>query len=90
MLQQDFVNKVPTKEVDHCQLEWYLPLQAPFTPERTTKVCLVFDAPLKHHNSLSLNNHLQNGLNYINSLPYVLMAWRWNKVAYLGDIQKNV
>ena len=37
LLQQDFVNKVPTKEVDHRQLEWYLPLQAAFTPEKTTE-----------------------------------------------------
>ena len=88
LLQQDFVIKVPNEEVDHSQPEWYLPLQAVFTPERTTKVRLVFDASSKGHGGLSLNNHLEKGPNYINSLPSVLLAWQWNKVAYSGDIRK--
>ena len=88
LLEQGFVIKVPTEEVDHSQLEWYLPLQAVFTPERTTKVRLVFDASSKGHDGLSLNDHLEKGHNYINSLPNVLMAWRWNEVAYSGDIRK--
>ena len=88
LLEQDFVIKVPTEEVDHSQPEWYLPLQAVFTPERTTKVLLVFDASSKGHDGLSLNDHLEKGPNYINSLPNVLMAWRWNEVAYSGDIRK--
>jgi len=87
-LQQDFVIKVPTEEVDHTQPEWYLPLQAVFTPERTTQVRLVFDASSKGHDGLSLNSHLEKGPNYIDSLPSVLMAWRWNKVAYSDDIRR--
>lgn len=84
LLEQDFVMKVPTEELDHSQPEWYLPLQAVFTPERTTKVRLVFDASSKGHDGLSLNDHLEKGPNYINSLPNVLMARRWNS----GDIRK--
>ena len=64
LLEQDFVMKVPSEELDHSQPEWYLPLQAVFTPERTTKVCLVFDACSKDHDSLSLNDHLEKGPNY--------------------------
>lgn len=75
LLQQDFAIKVPTGEVDHSQPEWYLPLQAVFTPERTSKVRLVLDVSSKGHNSLFLNNRLKKGPNYINSLPNVLMAW---------------
>ena len=88
LLQQEFVIKLPTDEVDHSQPEWYLPLQAVFTPERTTKVRLVFDSSSKGHDGLSLNDHLEKGPNYINSLPNVLIAWRWNEVAYSGDIRK--
>ena len=88
LLEQDFLMKVPTEELDHSQPEWYLPLQAVFTPERTTKVRLVFDASSKGHDGLSLNDHLEKGPNYINSLPNVLMAWGWNEVAYSGDIRK--
>ncbi|KAK3706998.1 hypothetical protein QZH41_014076 [Actinostola sp. cb2023] len=59
-----------------------------FTPEKTTKVRLVFDASAKGHDGLSLNDHLEKGPNYINSLTDVLIAWRWDNVAYSGDIRK--
>lgn len=52
------------------------------------KVRLVFDSSSKGHNGLSLNYHLEKGPNYINSLPNVLAAWRWDEVAYAGDIRK--
>lgn len=88
LLDQEFVVEVPSDKVDHNEKEWYLPLQAVFTPERTTKVRLVFDASAKGHDGLSLNDHLEKGPNYFNSLPHVLMAWRWDTVAYSGDIRK--
>ena len=65
-----------------------MPLQAVFTPEKSTKVRLVFDSSSKGHDGLSLNNHLEKGPNYINSLPNVLRAWRWDEYAYSGDIRK--
>ena len=80
--------KVPPAEVDHTQPEWYLPLQAVFTPEKTTKVRLVFDSSAKGHDGFSLNDHLEKGPNYINELASVLMAWRWDDVAYSGDVRK--
>ena len=58
LLEQDFVMKVPSEELDHSQPEWYLSLQVVFTPERTTKVHLAFDASPKGHDGLSLNDHL--------------------------------
>ena len=80
--------KVPPEEVDHMQPEWYLPLQAVFTPDKTTKLRLVFDSSAKGHDDHSLNDHLEKGPNYINELPGVLAAWRWNNVAYSGDVRK--
>ena len=62
---------VERENVDHGQPEWYMPLQAVFTPEKSTKVRLVFDSSSKGHNGLSLNDHLEQGQNYINSLPNV-------------------
>ena len=88
LVDQGFVVKVPPAEVDHTQPEWYLPLQAVFTPEKTTKVRLVFDSSAKGHNGFSLNDHLEKGPNYINELPSVLTAWRWDVVAYSGDVRK--
>ena len=80
--------KVSPDQIDHSKPEWYLPLQAVFTPERTTKVRLVFDSPSKGHDGLSLNHYLEKGPNYINSLPDALASWRWNEVAFIGDIRK--
>ena len=82
------VEKLLDQNVNHDQPEWYLPLQAVFTPDRTTQVWLVFDASAKVPRGKSLNEHLEKGPNYINRLPNVLMAWRFDKVAYTGDVRK--
>ena len=82
------MTKVPPELIDHGKSEWYLPMQAVFTPERTTKVRLVFDASSKGHDGLSLNDYLEKGTNFINSLPDMLAAWRWDTVAYTGDVRK--
>ena len=63
-------------------------MQAILTPDRTTKLRLVYDASAKGQNGKSLNDHLEKGPNYINSLPNVLMAWRFDQVAYSGDMRK--
>ena len=88
LVEQGFIIKVPHENVNHGQPEWYMPLQAVFTPEKSTKVRLVFDSSSKGHDGLSLNDHLEKGPNYINSLPNVLTAWRWDEYAYSGDIRK--
>ena len=86
LLEQEFI--VEIKQVDHNVPEWYLPMQAVLTPDRTTKLRLVYDASAKGQNGKSLNDHLEKGPNYINSLPNVLMAWRFDQVAYSGDMRK--
>ena len=42
----------------------------------------------KGPNGKSLNDYLEKGPNYINSLLNVLMAWRYDNVAYTGDVRK--
>ena len=81
LVEQGFVLKVPHENFSHSQPEWYMPLQAVFTPEKSTKVRLVFDSSSKGHDGLSFNDHLEKGPNYINSLPNVLRAWRWDEYA---------
>ena len=88
MLDQDFVVEIRRDNINHNQPEWYLPLQAVFTPDRTTQVRLVLDASEKGPRGKTLNQHLEKGPNYINRLPNVLMAWRFDKVAYTGDVRK--
>ena len=82
LVEQGFVMKVPYENDNHSQPAWYMTLQAVFTPEKTTKVRLVFDSSSKGHDGLSLNDHLEKGANYINSLPYVLTAWPWDECMY--------
>ena len=83
LLEQEFI--VEIKQVDHNVPEWYLPMQAVLTPDRTTKLRLVYDASAK---GKFLNDHVEKGPNYINSLPNVLMAWRFDQVAYSRDMRK--
>ncbi len=86
--EQEFVIEVPPDQVNHNKPEWYLPMQAVFTPERSTKICLVFDASAKGPDNKSLNDYLEKGPNYINNIQDVLMAWRWDQVGYCGDLCK--
>ncbi|XP_068719031.1 uncharacterized protein [Montipora capricornis] len=86
LLEQEFF--VEIKQIDHNVPEWYLPMQAVLTPDRTTKLRLVYDASAKGQNGKSLNDNLEKGPNYINSLPNVLIAWRFDQVAYSGDMRK--
>ena len=75
----------PSEELDHGKPEWlHLPLQAVFTPERTTTVRLVFDSSSRGHDGFSLNDHLEKGPNILD----VLAAWRWDEVAFTGDVRK--
>ena len=78
LLDQNFVTKVPSEQTGHGKPEWYLPLQAVYTPERTTKVRLVFDSSSKGHDGLSLNDYLEKGSNFINSILDVLTAFTGN------------
>ncbi|XP_028405781.1 uncharacterized protein LOC114528360 [Dendronephthya gigantea] len=63
-------------------------MQAVFTPERSTKIRLVFDASAKGPDNKSLNDYLEKGPNYINNIQDVLIAWRWDHVGYCGDLRK--
>ena len=63
-------------------------MEAVLTPDRTTKLSLVYDATAKGQNGKALNDHLEKGPNYINSLPNVLIAWRFDQVAHSGDMRK--
>ena len=57
-----------------------VPPDAVFTPERSTKIRLVFYASAKGPDNKSLNDYLEKGPNYINNIQDVLMAWRWDQV----------
>ena len=62
LVDEGIVVKVPLGNVNHGKPEWYMPLQAVFTPEKTRKVRLVFDSSCKGHDDL------EKGPNYINNM----------------------
>ena len=68
LVDEGIVVKVPLGNVNHGKPEWYMPLQAVFTLEKSRKVRLVFDSSCKGHGDLSLNDHLEKKPNYINSI----------------------
>ena len=70
LVDQSFVIKVPPENIDHSQQEWYMPQQVVFTPEKSTKIRLVFDSSSKAHDGLSLNDHLEKGPNLLTSTAY--------------------
>lgn len=59
-----------------------------FILEKSIKVRFVFDLFFKGYDGFFLNDYLETGLNYINSLFNVLIVWRWDEVGYFGDIRK--
>lgn len=87
-LEQEFGKEVPPDQINHGPPEQYLPLQAVFTPDRTTKVLLEFYASAQGRDGKLLNNYLEKGPNYIDSLPDTFIAWRFDKEAYTGDVRK--
>ena len=83
LLDQDFVIKVPVEEVDHSKPEWYLPVQAVFSPDRTTKV--------RHGKATTvapLTIISKRAPITLTVFPMCFEAWRWNEVAYSGDVRK--
>ena len=53
------VDEEVQKLVDHSQPEWYIPLQAVFRQDKSTKVRLVLDLSSKGPDGLSLNDYLR-------------------------------
>ena len=50
---------VQPEDIDHSKPEWYLPLQAVFTPDKSTKVRIVFDSSCEGHKGHSLPTRSQ-------------------------------
>ena len=72
------MSKVSPGQIYQGKPEWYLPVRA------------VFDPSSKGQDGLSLNEHLEKGPNFINSLCDVLAARRWKEVAFTDDFAQDV
>ena len=65
---------------------WYLPHFAVTSSNKPNKVRIVFDAA-PEHGETSLNKNLLQGPDYTNSLVGVLLRFREENVALVGDIE---
>ena len=65
---------------------WYLPHQAVANPNKPGKVRVVFDCAAKFR-GYSLNDKLLHGPDLVNSLTGVLMRFRQENIAVMGDIE---
>lgn len=80
------------EEVKPCYLNesncHYLPHRAVVKENSTTKIRPVFDASAKEKNSVSLNDCLSKGTNYIELIPSILNRFRLEKYGVIADIRK--
>ena len=75
--------KKPTSEV------FYLPMHAVYKESsNTTKVCVVFDAPVPSSSGVSLNDKLLVGPTVHSSLVDVLIRFRLNRIALTTDVNR--
>ncbi|XP_069114175.1 uncharacterized protein [Argopecten irradians] len=72
------------KENEEC---WYLPIFGVYHPRKPGQLRAVFDSSAKH-NGVSLNDVLMSGPDLSNSLLGVLMRFRREPIAIVGDVQQ--
>ncbi|CAG7667006.1 unnamed protein product, partial [Allacma fusca] len=83
---EDFINKGYAVMVSSPR-KWYIPHFPHVNPKKPGKIRLIFDAAAKCE-GVSLNSCLLTGPDLLNSLPAVLMRFRENPIAAVGDIQE--
>ena len=83
LVDREVVIKLDPKEVNPDEPAWYLPIREVESPDKTT----VLDAAAKK-DGISLNNALEKGPCFMNSLFDVLVGLRQNEIAFVGDISK--
>ena len=86
-LEKGYARKLTCRELSvNVPTKWYLPHHPVTNPNKPNKVTVVFDCAARCSN-VSLNNNLMRGPDLMNSLIGVLMRFRKNRIALLGDIE---
>ena len=82
-----YAEKVPTAEVENTSARvWYLPHHPVYNPQKPKKTRVVFDCAASYRGT-SLNNQLLQGPDQANSLIGVILRFRKEPVAVVGDIE---
>ena len=80
-----YARKVTPEELEQTSA-WYLPHHPVVNPNKPGKVRIVFDCAAKYQ-GVSLNDQLLQGPDFMNSLVGVLLRFRQEPVAIVGDIE---
>ncbi|XP_062588283.1 uncharacterized protein LOC134249947 [Saccostrea cucullata] len=87
ILQKGYAEPVPEDELNEEDGRiWFLPHHGIYHPKKPNKIRVVFDCSAKFM-GVSLNNQLLQGPNLANNLLGVLMRFRQEEIAILGDIE---
>ncbi|HBK83092.1 MAG TPA: hypothetical protein DDZ41_05765, partial [Flavobacterium sp.] len=89
----EYISKGYIKKLSDSELQcsnsklWYLPHFGVSNPNKLNKLRIVFDAAAKSK-GYSLNDYLLTGPDFYNMLPEILMNFRINRIAFIGDIKE--
>lgn len=72
---------------DEHENSWYIPHFGVYHPKKPSKIRVVFDCAAKV-GGVSLNDFLLQGPEHINDLQGILMRFRSNHIAVMGDIER--
>lgn len=88
LLEDGHAEKVPVSELNRSEgRTWYIPHHGVFHPQKPNKIRVVFDCSLLV-NGISLNKVLLQGPDLTNGLFGVLLRFRQEPIAVVGDIEK--
>ena len=85
LIEKGYAEKVPEDQLLN-EPVWYIPHHGVYHPKKPGKIRVVFDCSAQYKGE-SLNHHLLQGPDQINSLTGVLCRFRQDKVAFVCDIE---
>ncbi|XP_071094674.1 uncharacterized protein [Haliotis cracherodii] len=87
ILAKGYAEKVPIEELEgQTGKVWYIPHHGIYHPRKISKIRVVFDCTASYQ-GVSLNNMLIQGPNSTNNLLGILLRFRQDSVAIMGDIE---
>ncbi|XP_046551173.1 uncharacterized protein LOC124260894 [Haliotis rubra] len=87
ILDKGYAEKVPVSEIQGTQGKvWYIPHHGVYHPRKPEKIRVVFDCTVGYQ-GVSLNSMLLQGPNLTNNLLGMLLRFRQENIAVMGDIQ---
>ncbi|XP_064624565.1 uncharacterized protein LOC135486033 [Lineus longissimus] len=87
LLQKGYASQIPEKDHHEEGKVWYIPHHGVYHPQKPNKIRVVFDCAAKFC-GISLNSTLLQGPDLTNKLVGVLLRFRQEEIALMGDIEK--